>query len=259
METPRILIVDDEPNVRFVLERTLRKEGYALESVMDGAEAIDRIHQRRFDLLLLDLQMSPVGGIQVLEELRRLDGEAVVIILTAHGSMESAIEALRLGAFDYLFKPADPETIRQRVREGLAQRAQALRRQQVMGQIDELRKALAQIESEPDKPVIPAEKRFLRSGRLVIDLHHRVADFHGDLLDLTTAEFNILACLVEAAPKPVSSRQLVSKALGYDSEEAEAREIAKWHIFHLRQKIEPDPATPRYIKTVRYQGYLWSG
>lgn len=259
MESPKILIVDDESNVRFVLEHTLRNEGYLLDTAADGVDALEKIHQQRFDLLLLDLQMSPIGGIQVLQTLRQQDADTVVIILTAHGSMESAVEGLRLGAFDYLFKPADPETIRRRVREGLAQRAQSLRRQQLMTQVDGLRRALVEMESEAEKPVLPAEIRFLRSGKLVIDRHHRVTTFNGRLLELTTAEFNLLACLVEAAPGPVSPRQLVNIALGYDSEEVEAREIVKWHIHHLRQKIEPDPSTPCYIKTVRYQGYLWSG
>ncbi len=101
--------------------------------------------------------------------------------------------------------------------------------------------------------------RFLRAGKLVVDKHHRTATFDGRLLELTTTEFNILVCLVESAPKPVSARQIINIALGYDLDDSEAGELAKWHIHQLRQKVEPDPATPVYIKTVRYQGYLWGG
>jgi DNA-binding response OmpR family regulator len=259
VEQPRILIVDDEPNIRFVLERTLRHEGYTLDSAVDGSEALEKIRQQKYALLLLDLQMSPVGGIQVLQALRRQDPETVVIILTAHGSMESAVEALRLGAFDYLFKPATPTMIRQRVQEGLIVYEKTRRQRHLLTQIDDLRQVLVNMESAREEPALPAASRFLRSGKLLIDQHHRIATFNDQLLELTTTEFNLLACLVEASPKPVSPRQLVNSALGYDSEEAEAREIVKWHIHHLRQKIEPNPTFPQYIKTVRYQGYLWSG
>lgn len=258
MEQPRILIVDDEQSVRFVLERTLRNQGYLLDAAANGSEAIEKIRRQRYDLLLLDLQMSPVNGIQVLDFLRKENADAVVIILTAHGTMESAVDALRLGAFDYLFKPATPEDIRQRVQDGLAQRQKNLRRQQLLGQIESLRQALVEMDEELAAP--PDEgKRFVRSGKLVIDQYHRAATLDGRALDLTTTELNLLARLVEAAPRPVAPRQLVNLALGYDAEEAEAGELIKWHIHHLRQKIEPDPSHPRYIKTVRYAGYLWSG
>lgn len=260
MQLPKILIVDDEPNVRFILERALKHEGYALEVAANGSEAIQKLKsaEKRYDLLVLDLQMEPIDGLQVLQIARERDPDIVVIILTAHGSMESAVEALRLGAFDYLLKPATPEAIRQRVQEGMQQRRHALQRKNLLNQIDTLRQTLNSLDASQDLVTPPVlSTRFVNSGDLVIDRHHRQVTIADKLLDLTTTEFDLLLCLVVASPKPLSPRQLVNRGLGYDCEDQEARDIIKWHIHHLRRKIEPDPAQPRHIKTVRHQGYLW--
>jgi DNA-binding response OmpR family regulator len=255
-----ILIVDDDPNICFILERTLIREGYDLDITNDGEQAIARIKEKSYDLILLDLYLGEISGMQVFNALRESDPDTVVIILTAHGSMESAVEGLRLGAFDYLFKPALPEAIRHRVKEGLEHRQQILHRKHLLAQMDRLRQMLLEFESEEnDQSLSFPERRFICSGKLIIDRHHRSATLADRLLDLTTTEYNFLLCLVEATPNPVSHRQLVNSSLSYVCEEVEAREVAKWHIHRLRQKVEPDPSRPYYIKTVRYQGYLWSG
>ena len=90
-----------------------------------------------------------------------------------------------------------------------------------------------------------------------MDRHHRVATFDEKLLDLTTTEFDFLLSLINSSPETISARQLVKQVMGYDSEDHEARRIAKWHIHNLRNKIEPNPENPRYIKTIRYKGSLW--
>ncbi len=259
VDQAKILIVDDEPNVRFILEQTLRREEYVLDTAADGGEAIEKINRGTYDLILLDLQMKPIDGMQVLNAVRARVPDTVVIILTAHSTIESAVEALRLGAFDYLFKPALPETIRERVHEGLKQRQQAQHRQYLLKQINDLRATLVGLETESGQlEQLQSPSRFRTSGGLVIDLHHRVATVNGRLLDLTTTEFNLLVCLVQQAPKAVPPRQLVNQALEYDVGDAEASEIIKYHIHHLRKKIERDPLHPRLIKTIRYKGYLWS-
>jgi len=262
LSRPKILIVDDEPNIRFVLERALRHEGYQLETAANGQEAIARLSAAAppYDLLLLDLKMDPVDGGEVLKFARAQDPDVVVIILTAHASLESAVEALRLGAFDYLFKPVTPETVRRRVREGIERRQQSVRRRQILSQIESLRQtlnALANADSSLSPP--PVQSRFVRNGDLVIDRHHRQATLGDRLLELTSAEFDILLALVMAAPQPVSPRDLAHRALGYECGEQEARDLMKWHIHHLRRKVEPQPSRPRYIKTVRHRGYMWAG
>ncbi len=256
MELPKILIVDDDPNIRLVLERALRLDGYKLETAENGRAALDKINSTIYDLILLDLNMHPVSGTQVMNYVSQQGQGTVIIILTAHSTIESAVDALRQGAFDYLFKPATPESIRQRVRDGLQHRQQYLQRQRVLSQIEQLKETLAEL--EPKDKSLNSPERFLRSGKLVIDRHNLVASLEDHVLDLTTTEFNVLVSLVLAAPNPVSARQLVNQALNYDCEEAEARETIKWHIYHLRKKVEPNPLKPNYIKTVRYRGYLWT-
>ena len=92
-----------------------------------------------------------------------------------------------------------------------------------------------------------------------MDRHHRQATLAETLLDLTTTEFDILQSLVMSAPAPLSARELVNLALDYDCEDMEARDIIKWHIHHLRRKIEQAAGHPEYIKTIRHHGYLWAG
>jgi DNA-binding response OmpR family regulator len=260
MNMPHVLIVDDEANIRFILERTLSHEGYVLDTVENGQDAIKRLKNTQYDLVLLDLNMKPVGGIQVLNAVRECDPEIVVIILTAHSSIDSAVEALRLGAFDYLYKPAAPEAIRQRVREGIQHRQQSLQRSRLLDQIENLRQSLIDLDEQTETTGQAASPhRFIRTGKLVIDKYHRSATLDGRLLDLTTAEFDLMVCLAEVAPAPVSPKKLVMAALNYDIDETEAREIIKYHVHQLRQKIESDSANPKFIKTIRYKGYFWSG
>ncbi len=259
MSLPHILIVDDEENVRFVLENTLKHEGYIVSTAIHGADALKKLTETTYDLLLLDLHMEPVDGLEVLQVARKQDPDLAVIILTAYSSVDSAVKALRLGAFDYLFKPATPDTIRQRVRAGLQHRRQTLQQHRLVSQVETLRQTLDNLTDDDEFLPPPApEHRFIRSDKLVIDCHHRLITLDDKLLDLTTTEFDLLVCLVKAAPQPLSPRQLVNCAMGYDIEDVDARDIIKWHIHHLRRKIESENNL-RYIKTVRHKGYMWSG
>ncbi len=256
----RILIVDDDPNVRFVLERALRKEKYTLDAATDGRQALAKIEGTPYDLVLLDLQMQPIPGMQVLEAIRRRSPDTAVIILTGHSTVSTAVDALRLGAFDYLFKPVMPDAIRRRVREGLAHREEEQRRTQVLQQVDELREALLALNTQSSQlQEARRSGRFRISGPLTIDTRQHAAILRGRPLDLTTAEYNILLSLIQHAPKEVSPRELVQQALEYDAGESESAEIVRYHIHQLRRKIEQDPQRPRLIRTIRYRGYLWSG
>jgi two-component system, OmpR family, alkaline phosphatase synthesis response regulator PhoP len=108
-----------------------------------------------------------------------------------------------------------------------------------------------------DRAVEANNGRFLRSGPVVVDRHHRIVTYNNTLLDLTSAEFDLLVCLIEAAPEALSPRQLLNCALNYDGDGLEASNTIKWYIHHLRRKIEPETKNPVHIKTVRHKGYLW--
>ncbi|HEX5688827.1 MAG TPA: response regulator, partial [Roseiflexaceae bacterium] len=118
----KILVVDDERSVRMMLETALRAQGYRVQSVASGHEAREQLKSEEFDLLLLDLQLGDTDGIELLREAKKQWPATEVILLTAHGSINSAIAALRHGAFDYLLKPAQIQDIRERVERGLEQR-----------------------------------------------------------------------------------------------------------------------------------------
>jgi DNA-binding NtrC family response regulator len=118
----RVLVVDDEESVRFFILKGLRKEGYEAEAVASGRAAVDRLARAPFDIVLTDIVMPDVTGLDVLKAVHEMDKDAVVILMTAHGSVENAIDALRLGAFDYLTKPFELKEMLVRMERGLARR-----------------------------------------------------------------------------------------------------------------------------------------
>ena len=116
-ETGRILIVDDEPNVRLVFRTALESAGYSVSEVEDGASALDRLEESPADLVLLDLKMPGIGGMETLRRLRDAGNDVPVVIVTAHGSIPDAVQAMKLGAIDFLSKPLRPEALRKVVGE----------------------------------------------------------------------------------------------------------------------------------------------
>jgi len=255
-----ILIVDDEENIRFIMERTLAHRNYRVVSAVNGSDALKLLDETNYQLVLLDLHMQPMSGIQVLTELRKRNQDTEVIILTGHSDIESAIEALRLGAFDYLMKPVQPDIVRQRVATALKRYDQNMYKARLRDQIANLQSTLQALETngEPEQES-SAKGGILRKGPLTIDIAHRKAILGEVELDLTTTEYKLLLELAKASPQTVSASNLAASVLGYECSPVEAGELVKFHIHHLRQKIEPDPQKPRYIKTVRFEGYLWAG
>ena len=116
-ETGRILIVDDQPNVRLVFRTALESAGYSVSEVEDGASALDRLEESPADLVLLDLKMPGIGGMETLRRLRDAGNDVPVVIVTAHGSIPDAVQAMKFGAIDFLSKPLRPEALRKVVGE----------------------------------------------------------------------------------------------------------------------------------------------
>jgi len=129
-ERTRILIVDDEEIVRESLSAWLEKDGYTLATAPDGETAIDRIHKERWSILLLDLKMPGIDGLQVLEEARKTQPDAAAVIMTAYATIDSAVAAMKIGAYDYLTKPFDPEELSLMIQKIVTQ--QALVRENVL-------------------------------------------------------------------------------------------------------------------------------
>ena len=253
---PHILVVDDERAMRESLQEILEQEGFQVSMADSGETALDILKQSAVDLMLLDLKMKGMDGLQVTEAGKQLSPDTVIVMLTAHGTLESAIAAMRRGAFDYLLKPAAVSDIIASVQRGLSHRAQMLRQRDLVGLMQR-----AIVELQPplgsDAPPMTAERHLNLRG-INLDLQRHVAVANDQLLDLTLTEFKMLAYLMEHPDQVISPRELVAAVQGYDADEHEARAIVRVHIRRLRQKIEPDPDQPIFVLNVRGVGYLFA-
>jgi DNA-binding response OmpR family regulator len=253
-----ILIVDDELVVRRLLGDALRRSGYAVELACSGAEAIERLTRPGVDLLLLDLQLGDVDGVQVMQEARRRWADLPIVMLTAHGSLPSAIAAVRYGAADYLLKPIAVDALRERVAAVLAETGASRMRQ------DRLRSMYVQmhdlLQSEGliagDAAVRRRETR-RRAGPLRVDVQQHRVTMDGEQVEATPTEFAILVQLIGTPGAVVSCSQLAQAINTAVDDEEEARQLIRPHIVRLRRKLEPDPQQPRYLASVRGVGYRW--
>ena len=253
----RLLVVDDERTTRLSLSEIFTLRGAHVTAAADGQEAVSLLRQSSFDLVVLDLKMPGMSGLQVLEEAQHIAPTTVIILLTAHASVDSAINALRHGVFDYVLKPAQPRMIVEAVERGLVKRQEHLRRQNLVGLMEQTVSALkgtepARTERAPQAP----PQGTIQIGPVRVDLQRREAHVSGEPLVLTPTEFDTLAYLTQHADRVVSCRELVRAVHGYDTTEHEARPIMRVHIHRLRQKIEADAMYPQHLLTVRAAGYM---
>jgi DNA-binding response OmpR family regulator len=252
-----LLIVDDESSIRLTLGALLKREGYDVSSAENGPEAVALLERQLFDLLLVDLKMPGMDGMQVVAAARERQPNIAIIVLTGHGSLDTAVEGLHQGVFDYLLKTTEPAQVIERVKAGLAQRSQRLRERTLLDVVSSAVQELRGSQSGA-QPASGSSERAITVGALHLDTWRQEATLAGRTLPLTPTEFRVLLCLAEHASTMLSYGQLVRCAQGYDADELEAGELIKPHIHHLRQKLEPDPSTPRYILNVRGKGYLLS-
>jgi DNA-binding response OmpR family regulator len=258
----RILVIDDEELLRHTLARVLKRAGYDVAMAGEGHEALRLLSENDFDLVYLDIRLPGMDGLQILKGIRENDGKMPVVLLTAYGSLQTALEALRLGATDYLLKPVDPEVLVARTRTVLTEQAVERRKRELREQITTLQQELRQLESSsagdeaPANQPIPApEDRFMKRGALILDLQARRATFKDRVLTMPPAAFDYLLVLARHSPEVVSYQGLVTEAQGYRADPVEARELAKWHIHALRQALEEITSQPDYLLNVRGVGY----
>jgi DNA-binding response OmpR family regulator len=262
LQGARILIVDDERTTRLSLSEIFSLRGANTSTAADGAEALAQIKQTTFDLIILDVKMPGVSGLQVLEYVQENAPGTVCILLTAHATIDSAIRALRQGAFDYVLKPAQPKAIIEVAERGLTKRQEFLRRKNLVDLMEQTVEAFkAGSPTQPALPPVPvpaspASSPQLNAGNIIADLHRREAKLDDRLLDLTPTEFDTLVYFIRNAERVVSCRDLVKAVHGYDTTENAARPIMRVHIHRLRQKIEVNAASPERLLTIRSAGYM---
>lgn len=230
-----LLVVDDEPIARQSLSDILRLEGYHVVSVASGEAAVDHLRNYSVDLMIVDLKMPGMNGLDVIQVAHQLAPDTQIILLTAYGSMESAVEALRQRVHDYLLKPASPTQILASVRRGLSLRA-------------------ASAESAGKNNDFLTVKT---SDGIEIDLMRRTINKNGISESLTPAEGHLLRVFVESVGKVFTHRELVLLVQGYDVSQREAQEILRPLVSRLRHKMEKFPTLHERIVSVRGTGYVF--
>jgi len=270
LEKPEILIVDDEQNILLLLSETLEDEGYAITTKNNGKDAIATLAENEFDLLLVDLKLKDMDGTQVMREAKKHWPDTVVIMLTGHGSLESAMEAIKYGASDYLLKPASAADLKESIRRGLDKRREGLQQQRMANQAREFARTIIEggettATAAPARPKTaapdsaprtrPADEEIVTVSDVAVDVKRHEARRSGDLLDLTPTEFSLLVTLMNNAGRVLSCKYLVKQVQNYDLSEYDSRSMIRVHIKHLRHKIERDPNNPEYIINVRGLGY----
>ena len=224
----RILLVDDEQAILTLLSYPLRKEGYEVVRAADGQEALARFAESAFDLVVLDVMMPKLDGLEVCRRLRA-KSSVPIIMLTAKAEEIDKVLGLELGADDYITKPFSMREFRSRIKASL--------RRAEMSRLEE--------------PI--AEDEPLEVGDLRVDFAKRTVRMRGELIQTTYVEFEILRALA-CSPGRVFTRDMLLGRIWGDSAYRDPRTIDV-HIRHLREKLERDPKEPQYLFTVRGVGY----
>ena len=217
-----ILVVDDEPQIRRVLRSTLTSQGYVIIDAKTGEEGVESVRKNKPDLVLLDVNMPGMGGIEACREIRR-SSDALIIMLTVRNAERDKVLALDAGADDYVVKPFGIEELLARIRSALRRYA-------------------------PGDALPP-----FVSKELTLDFERRQLTVRGEEVHLTPKEFDVLKHLIANQGKPLSHRRILQSVWGPDyGEETENLRVV---INQLRKKIESDPAHPKFIRTEPWVGY----
>jgi two-component system, OmpR family, response regulator len=224
---PRILLVDDEQPIQTLLSFPLQRDGYEVVQASDGREALARFSEQQFDLVVLDLMLPRIDGLEVCKRLRAKGSTVPIIMLTAKSEEIDKVLGLELGADDYITKPFSMREFRSRVKAALR------------------RAGMVQPEAEDEQPI---DVRGLK-----IDPTKRTVVRNGDTVATTFVEFEILTALARSPGRVFTRDMLLARVWG-DSVYRDPRTIDV-HIRHLREKIEADPKDPEYLFTVRGVGY----
>lgn len=236
-----ILVVDDEPVARQSLTDILKLEGYTVASAPNGQAAVEYVRTHNVDLMIVDLKMPGMDGLEVVQVVNQVSPETEVVLLTAYGSTETAIQALRLRIHDYLLKPASPAQILGTVKKGLTRRSSKSRLNNSM------------LDAEGGQEIFT-----LKDGTSV-DLSRRQIKFKNKIEHLTPAEGRLLRILMENKGKVFSHRELVLLVQGYDTSQREAPEILRPLVSRLRHKLDQFPSLSEQVVSVRGTGYLYEG
>jgi len=227
MSNAKILVVDDEPQIRRLLRTTLTGSGYQVADARSGEEALEKFREYLPDLVIMDLNMPGIGGLQACREIRQ-DSDVPIVILTVRNAESEKVEALDAGADDFVCKPFGMQELLARIRAAL-------------------RRAPTSPEGGPHAFV---------SQDLEIDFDARKVRVKGKNVHLTPKEFEVLRYLVSQGGKPVPHRQLLQAVWGPDY--GDESDYLRVFVNHVRKKIEPNPSKPKYVLTEPWVGYRFA-
>jgi DNA-binding response OmpR family regulator len=228
---PRVFVVDDDPNVADVVTRYLEREGFEVEAIADGKVALDRALASPPDLVVLDLMLPGLSGLEVCRRLRAVS-PIPVIMLTARGDESDRVVGLDLGADDYVAKPFSAKELTARV------------------------KAVLRRASGPLAGAIPGTPTTLTDGDLEVDVAGRQARRDGELVTLTARELELLVFLMRHPGRAFEREEILRQVWGYSYGDTSTVTV---HVRRLREKIEADPSAPTRIATGWGVGYRWEG
>lgn len=272
-EAAQILVVDDEGANRYSVSKTLQRVGYMVSEAASGEEALEYVNNQAYDVVLTDIRMQGIDGVELLRRIKEESPDAIVILMTGYASLGTAVEALRLGAHDYLIKPSSSQDIRQSVSRGV-ERARNLRRRRrlldtIKNDVFELTRAdrdaaTAALDTSPpddldrqiyDDIIPDANSSSMQLGPLTVHTGRYQISVDDKPIDLTPTEFDLLLYLAAHRGRVVPCHELVREVRGYTVDEAEAREVIRPHVSNLRRKLKDAGQDADLIVNVRGIGY----
>jgi len=272
-ELAYVLVVDDEGANRYSVSKTLQKVGYMVSEAANGEEALEMISRQTFDVVLTDIRMPGLDGIELLRRIREQSPEVIVILMTAYATLGNAVEALRLGAHDYLIKPSSSADIRQSVARGVKRARNLKRRRNLLDAIksDVFELTVTEVSLPPDdddddesNPIEGGDilsdgaNASMQLGPLLLYPKRYQISMDEKEIDLTPTEFDLLLYLAAHRGRVVTCSELVREVRGYGIDEIEAREVIRPHVSNLRRKLKEASTEADLIVNVRGIGYRLS-
>jgi DNA-binding response OmpR family regulator len=258
----RVLVVDDEARISRAMRRALQLSGFEVTAVSSGEEALATLAAAPYDVMLLDLRMPGMQGEEVMQRVHERWPELLIVILTGHATLESAITAIKSSAVDYLLKPCSLHEVVAAVRHALGKKAEQRRQRQVVDTIHQLIEALQESEAKPPAPPTAQElpEGTLQVHPLTLHRERRLVVVEvGDGLatvELSESEALILACLMAQPGQVLSCQQLARETWQYEVEEKKAQALVRPVIARLRSKMQLCAPGLSCVHNVRGRGYF---
>jgi DNA-binding response OmpR family regulator len=276
-DNSNVLVVDDEGAIRYSVSKTLQRVGYNVAEAASGDEALEMLKQGNYDVVLTDIRMPPgLDGVELVRRIKEMDADTIVILMTGYPSLSTAVEALRLGAHDYLIKPSSSQDIRQSVAKGVERSRNLKRRRLLLDAIRSNVQELSRHDAEPTLVALDDDDDMADRARIAEPTNEALANSVMTLgpltiypgryqiavgerpIDLTPTEFDLLLYLAAHRGRVVSCHELVREVRGYGVDETEAREVIRPHVSNLRRKLKSAGQDADIIVNVRGIGYRLS-